>query len=190
MTIEQGVDTDKMAEFVEFAGQNPEQVQFQLSAQSTYEGVCAHSLAKVKAYQLGDQTIERDTREYTISFGAWREVMDKAGWLEATDRLEPIEAALASLASCINVGISVNAVADGVSIDKLQTNVRADFNPGVLFSLQDVGESDTVFDNVHAHIEVVADVDPERIAEWARRAPVFALVDRGQNVALDVDMRR
>lgn len=32
--------------------------------------------------------------------------MDAGGWIGATDRLEPIEAALSALAACINVGIS------------------------------------------------------------------------------------
>ncbi|HKJ58074.1 MAG TPA: hypothetical protein VKA37_02520, partial [Halobacteriales archaeon] len=145
--VDHGVDLDDLESFVEHAAANPEAVQLGLGARSTYEGTCAHSLAKIDSYSLGGETIDRDTREYTVPYGGWREVLDAAGWVGATDRIEPIEAALSALASCINVGITINAVAHGVEIEHLRTRVRTDFDPGVLFSLQDLGEADAVFEN-------------------------------------------
>ncbi len=186
MDIQHGVDTKQLGRFVEFAAQNPDDVQLELRARSVYEGTAAHSLAEIKAYQLGDQEIERETREYTIPYGGWREVLEEAGWVGAIDRMEPIEVALSALASCINVGISINALANGVDIESLETHVTADFNPGVLFGLQGVDESNTVFSNVRADIDVSADADTRRIEEWAKRAPVFALVSLPQDVELDI----
>jgi uncharacterized OsmC-like protein len=183
-----GVHLETFEGFAEFAAENPEAVQLGLSARSTYEGTCAHSLAKIDSYTLGGETIERDTREYTIPYGGWREVLDTAGWVGATDRLEPVEAALSALASCINVGITINAVAHGVEIEHLQTRVRADFDPGVLFSLQDLGESDAVFENLSAEVEIESpDLDKDQIDEWARRAPVYTLVSLAQDVHLTVN---
>ncbi|QCJ45931.1 OsmC family protein [Haloprofundus sp. MHR1] len=186
--IVHGVDLNKLEGFAEYAAENPDAVQLGLGARSTYEGTCAHSLAKVDSYTLGGETISRETREYTIPYGAWKEVMDAGGWVGGTDRLEPIEAALSALASCINVGISVNAVANGVDIEKLQTHVRTDFDPSVLFGLADLDEADGVFDNLTAEVEIEAEgVDEETIDEWTRRAPVFAFVSLAQDVDVAVE---
>jgi uncharacterized OsmC-like protein len=183
-----GVDTETFEGFAEFAAENPDAVQLGLSASSTYEGTCAHSLAKIDSYTLGGETIARDTREYTIPYGGWREVLDTAGWVGATDRVEPVEAALSALASCINVGITINAVAHGVEIEHLRTRVRTDFDPGVLFSLQDLGDADGVFENLTAEVEIESpDLDKDQIDEWARRAPVYTLVSLAQDVKLTVN---
>ena len=182
-----GVDRTKLAEFAEYATENPDAIQFGLSAHADYEGICAHSLAGVDAYELGEERIDRDTRRYTIPYGGWKEVLDTAGWVGATDRPEPIEVALSALAACINVGITVNAVANGVDIDELETSVRTDFDPAVLFSLADLKDSESVFENVEATVAVTGDdVDPDVIDEWARRAPVYTLLSLAQDIDLTV----
>ncbi|HKJ59820.1 MAG TPA: hypothetical protein VKA37_11360, partial [Halobacteriales archaeon] len=62
------------------------------------------------------------------------------------------------------------------------------FDPGVLFSLQDLGEADSVFENLTAEVEIESpDLDKDRIDEWARRAPVYTLVSLGQDVKLEVN---
>jgi uncharacterized OsmC-like protein len=186
--VHDGIDLETFEGFAEHAAEHPDEVQFSLGARSTYEGTAAHSLAKVDSYELGGETIARETREYTIPYGAWKEVLDAGGWGGATDRLEPIEAALSALASCINVGITINAVADGVDIDHLQTRVRTDFDPRVLFSLEDLGEADAVFENLTADVEIEGeDLDKDRVDEWARRAPVYTLVSLAQDVQLTVN---
>lgn len=186
--VNQGVDLEKLVGFAEFAAENPDEVQFGLGARSTYEGTAAHSLAMVDSYELGGETIARETREYTIPYGAWKEVLDAGGWVGGTDRLEPIEAALSALASCINVGISVNAVANGVEIEHLQTRVRTGFDPRVLFSIEDLGRADAVFTNLTAEVEIESpDLDKDEIDEWARRAPVYTLVSLAQDVQLSVN---
>jgi uncharacterized OsmC-like protein len=109
------------------------------------------------------------------------------GWVGGTDRLEPIEAALSALASCINVGISINAVANGVDIKHLQTRVRTGFDPRVLFSLEDLEAATAVFENLTAEVEIESpDLDKDQIDEWARRAPVYTLVSLAQDVQLTV----
>jgi uncharacterized OsmC-like protein len=186
--VHHGVDIETFEGFAEFAAENPAAVQFELGSRSTYEGTCAHSLAKIDEYTLGGETIERDTREYTIPYGGWQEVLETAGWVGATDRPEPIEVALSALASCINVGISINALANGVDIKHLRTRVRTDFDPGVLFSLQDLGAADAVFDNLTAEVEIESpDLDKDQVDEWARRAPVYTLVSLAQDVNLTVN---
>lgn len=186
--VTHGVDTEELAAFAEYAAANPEEVQFGLSARATYEGTCAHSLASIDTYVLGGETIERDTRSYTIPYGGWKEVLDAGGWVGPTDRMEPIEVALSALASCINVGITINAVATGIDVEHLETRVRTDFDPGVLFSVDDLGNSDSVFENLIAEIEIESpDLDKDEVDEWARRAPVYTLVSLEQDVNLSVN---
>ena len=186
--VHRGVDLETLEGFAEFAAENPDEVRFGLGARSTYEGTCAHSLAKVDSYELGGETIARATREYAIPYGAWKEVLDAGGWVGGTDRLEPIEAALSALASCINVGITINAVASGVDIEYLRTRVRTEFDPRVLFSLKDLGEADAVFENLTADVEIESpDLDRDSVDEWARRAPVYTLVSLAQDVRLTVN---
>lgn len=185
--LSHGIDRDTLEGFAEHAAENPEAVRLGLGASATYEGTAAHSLAKVDSYELGGETIARETREYTVPYGAWKEVMEAGGWVGATDRLEPIEAALSALAACINVGISINAAANGVDIEKLRTRVRTDFDPAVLFSLAELKEADSVYENLTAEIEIEgADVDEERVDEWARRAPVYTLVSLDQDVEMTI----
>lgn len=183
-----GVDLETLQGFAEHAADNPDAVQLGLGATASYEGTTAHSLAAIDSYELGGERIARETREYTIPYGGWREVLDAAGWVSPTDRIEPVEAALSALAACINVGISINAVANGVQIDELRTRVRADFDPAVLFDLAALNEADSVFENVTAAVEIQGtDIDRDQIDEWARRAPVYTLVSLGQDVEMTID---
>ena len=182
-----GVDLETFEEFAEHAAENPEAVQLDLGASATYEGTAAHSLGKIDSYDLGGETIARETREYTVPYGAWKEVLDAGGWVGATDRIEPIEAALSALAACINVGITINAIANGVDIDQLKTRVQTEFDPAVLFSLAELKEGDSVYENLTVEVEVDGDdIDDDRIDEWARRAPVYTLVSLTQDVQLSI----
>lgn len=114
-------------------------------------------------------------------------MLDAGDWVGATDRMEPVEVALSALASCINVGITINALANGVDIEDLQTRVQTDFDPAVLFGLADREESAAVFENTTAEIEITGEnLDIEQIDEWAQRAPVYALVSLAQEIDLTV----
>ncbi len=183
-----GIDLGTLEGFAQHAADDPEAVRLGLRAAATYEGTAAHSLAKIDSYELGGETIARDTREYTIPYGAWKEVLDAGGWLGPTDRIEPIEAALSALAACINVGISINAAANGVDIDHLRTRVRTDFDPAVLFGLEELREADSVYENLTAEVEIDGeDLDQDLLDEWARRAPVYTLVSLAQDVDMTIN---
>ena len=185
--IRHGVDLESLHAFAEHASDDPESIQLGLQSSATYEGTAAHSLATIDSYEIGGETVSRETRHYALPYGGWKEVLDAGGWVGATDRMEPIEVALSALAACLNVGITINAVANGIDVEHLETHVRCDFDPSVLFGLEELGESDSVFENVTAEIEVEGpNVDEDRIDEWARRAPVYSLVSLAQDVQVNV----
>lgn len=178
--VKNGVDVEKLHEFVDYATANPDEVQFELSAQAISEGRLFHSLAKVDAYSLGGEEIKRETREYTFPMGGWKEVEGSVGLIDPTDRMEPIEVALAALCSCVNVAVDLTAVANEIEIDTLETHVSVDFDPRVVFMIHDVDESDTTFDNIDVSIEVsgdnLTDDDIEVLQAGARRSPVWNLL--------------
>jgi uncharacterized OsmC-like protein len=189
-TVKNGVDLDKLHEFVEYATENPDEVQFELSSRSISEGRLFHSLAKVDAYSLGGEEVQRETREYTFPMGAWKEVESAAGFVDPTDRMEPIEVALAALSSCLNVAVGLTAVANEIDLDAFETHVTVDFDPRVVFLIHDVDESEATFDDIQVEIEVSGeDLSHEQIETLqagARRSPVWNLMRLSHNMEPDV----
>jgi uncharacterized OsmC-like protein len=179
-TVQQGVDLERFHEFIEHATANPEEVQMELGARAPYEGRLFHSLASVDEFTLGGEEIKRETREYTLPLGAWKEVEEAAGFLDPTDRMEPIEVALAALSGCLNVAVGVTAVANEIALDDLETTVRADFDPRVILMIHDLDQAEESFDDIRVEIEVtgenLSDEDADILAEGAKRSPVWGLM--------------
>jgi uncharacterized OsmC-like protein len=84
---------------------------------------------------MDDDFIDRETRHYSLSFEAWREIEELMGVEGPTDRVEPVEMALAATASCVISSISFNAIRKGIQIDSLEICVRATVDPRVLFDI-------------------------------------------------------
>lgn len=193
-SVTQGVDLEKFHEFVEHATANPEEIQMELGARALYEGRLFHSLAKVDEYTLGGEEIERETREYTLPLGAWKEMEDASGFVDPTDRMEPIEVALAALTGCLNVAVGVTALANDIELDDLETTVRLDFDPRVVVMIHDVDRSDETFDDIRVEIEIdgenLSDEDADVLAEGAKRSPVWNLMSFAHDMEPVVDVGR
>jgi len=193
-TVTQGIDREKFHEFVEYATENPEAVQMELGARAPYEGRLFHSLAKVDEYSLGGEEIHRETREYTLPMGAWKEMEDAAGFVDPTDRMEPIEVALAALSGCLNVAVGVTALANDIELDDLETTVRLEFDPRVVLLIHDVEQSEEMFDDIRIEIavsgEAVSEEDAEMLAEGAKRSPVWSLLRFAHDMDPSVDVER
>jgi len=193
-TVTQGIDREKFHEFVEYATENPEAVQMELGARAPYEGRLFHSLAKVDEYSLGGEEIHRETREYTLPMGAWKEMEDAAGFVDPTDRMEPIEVALAALSGCLNVAVGVTALANDIDLNDLETTVRLDFDPRVVLMIHDVEQSGEMFDDIRIEIGVsgsdLSEEDAEILAAGAKRSPVWSLLRFAHDMEPAVDVER
>ena len=171
-------------EFLAFAKENPDAVQFELRAVGTDEGRVLHTRSKTQSYSLGGQEIDRFGREYTQHFGGHREVEEHVGFVDPTDREEAIEVALAALTACINGSISLSAVQAGVDIDGLETTVSVDFDPAVFLGLEAVDEADgtpaDMYGDLHIDVQVSGDgLDDETLEQirgWVSRSPVYNLM--------------
>ena len=102
MTVRQHIDIDKLTSFRTFLKDNPEKARLRLQAKAIYEGQAGRSTVHVGPYGLDEQEIDRPTRHYTFPFGAWREVEDLIGVEGPTDRMEPVEMALAATAMVVS----------------------------------------------------------------------------------------
>ena len=89
MASVKGMDLDKLEAFRASIKANP--VTLGLEARTVWEGHSGRSTVHIGPYSLNGQVIGRDTRHYTIPYGAWREVEEAIGFEGPTDRVEPVE---------------------------------------------------------------------------------------------------
>ncbi|MFW6376611.1 MAG: OsmC family protein [archaeon] len=108
--------------------------------------------------------------------------------------MEPIEVALAALSGCLNVAVGITAIANDIELDDLETTVRLDFDPRVLFHIHDVDRSDETFDDIRVEIEIAGDdlsnEEADLLAAGARRSPVWNLMRSAHDMEPVVDAKR
>ena len=135
--IVNGMDLNKLEAFRSALKENP--VILGLEARCVWEGHSGRSTIHIGPYELGGQRIDRETRHYTIPYGAWREVEDAIGFVGPTDRVEPVEMALGAVAACLCNSIALNAPRNGINLEDLEINVHTDIDPSVLFEVKGPG---------------------------------------------------
>ena len=191
-----GIDLAAHEEFLAYAEENPDAVQFVLSAVGTDEGRVLHTRSTTQSYSLGGQEIDRVAREYTHHFGGHREVEEAVGFVDPTDREEAIEVALAALTGCINGSISLSAVQAGVDIDELETTVSVAFDPSVFLGLEEIENAEGGRTNMYGDLQIDVkvrgdDFDDEmldQVQEWVGRSPVYNLMTLGHDAAPQVSL--
>lgn len=178
-----GIDARKLEEFNRYAEANPGDVVLDLEATTIWEGHGVENLGKIGRWTLAGQTIDKPTRDFSIQFGAWKEVEQEIGIEGAHDRIEPMEAALAGMASCVSTAITLNAAREGITLGELKVTAKATVDPRVLLGVVPVEEAEACMKSVDVEISVGGDLskaEKEKILEMARRSPVHALV-KGEN---------
>ncbi len=180
-----GFDVEKMEAFNAYAAANPNDVVLGLEAKTIWEGRSGESLARIGPWQLAGQRIEKPTRDYSIQFGAWKEVAEAIGVEAPGDKIEPVEAALAAVCSCVTWAIAINAAREGLTLDALEVKARATVDPRVLLGIVPVEEASSCMQRVEMEIDVRGDLteaDRLRIAQMAKRSPVHALISHANTI--------
>lgn len=101
----------------------------------------------------------------------------------------PSEASLAALGSCLAVGIHANAVAQGVTVQKLELQLEADINITAVWGTGDTSPKPVGFDAVRVKVTLESDATPAQrdalIAHAAKWSPVANTFTKpvGVNVA-------
>jgi len=173
------VNLEKLEEFRSFLEYNPDKAMLSLEARAVYEGQVGRSTVHIGPYQLDDAKIDRDTRHYTIPFGAWREVEEKMGVQGPTDRMEPVEMALAATAACVVNSVSLNAVRMGIEIEGLEIKVKAKVDPRVLFGLKGPESHGSCINDINYDVVVKGnntDEELKTIEQLCKHSPVYGML--------------
>ena len=179
MTVRQGVDIDKLESFRSLLEGNPEKIRLHLEAKAIYEGQAGRSLVHVGPYSLDDMDVDRPTRHYTFPFGAWKEVEETIGVEGPTDRMEPVEMALAATAACLINSITFNAARLGIDTEGLEISVRSTVDPRVLFAIKEPSEHKACMGTIEYDVKVTGDVSDEEletIHNLCKYSPVHGLM--------------
>ena len=117
-----GMNLQKLEAFRKALEEKP--VILGLEARSVWEGHSGRNTVHIGPYSLDGKRIDRDTRHYTMAYGAWKEVEEALGFEGPTDRMEPVEMALGAVAACVTNAIGLNAPRNGIKLDDLDVRVN------------------------------------------------------------------
>lgn len=191
MTTRQKVDIEKLEEFRKFLDENPDKGKLRLEANAIYEGQAGRSTVHVGPYGIDETNVDRPTRHYTFPFGAWREVEEMTGVEGPTDRMEPVETALAAMAACLVNSVTFNAARLGIDTEGLEIKVSSEIDPRVLFQLKGLDDQKACLGTVRYDVRVTGDVsdeDMETIRELCAHSPVHGLF--AEAIDIDGEVRR
>ncbi len=182
-TIKSGMDLEKLEAFRSALADNP--VILGLEARSVWEGHSGRSTVHIGPYELAGERIDRDTRHYTIPYGAWREVEEAVGFVGPTDRAEPVEMALGAVAACLCNSIALNAPRNGIDLEGLEISVHADVDPSVLFEVKGPESHTSCMPKIVTEVKVKGDISDDQIKTIERLihySPVHGMVEYANTV--------
>ncbi len=177
--IVQNVDLEKLQGFRSFLQDNPDKGKLVLEARALYEGQVGRSTVHIGPYELDGNRVDRETRHYTIPFGAWREVEEAIGVEGPTDRYEPVEMALAATAACVINSISFNTARLGIDVEDLEITVRSHVDPRVLFAVKGPESHGPCLGTIEYDVKVKGDISDEEletIKQLCEHSPVYGLL--------------
>ena len=183
-----GMDMEKLETFRASLKENP--ITLGLEAKGTWEGHSGRSTVHIGPYRLGNDKIDRPTRHYTVSYGAWREVEDALGFVGPTDRAEPVEMALSAVAACLCNSIALNAPRHGIALEDLEIKVSCDIDPSVLFEVKSPEEHTSCMPKITTEVKVKGDLSDEQLKTIKRLisySPVHGLLEYANTVESRVE---
>jgi uncharacterized OsmC-like protein len=177
----EGVETRQLEGFNKEYRASPTSFTLGIEAQTIWEGRGLGNLGKVGRWSLGGQAIEKPTRDFSVQLGSWKEVGDAIGVVGADDRIEPVEAALMSLSSCVTEAVVLNCARRGVDLEGLEVKARVDVDPGPITGAKEPSDWDDTLKAVEVDVVARGDLsreDREVVEEGAKRSPVNYMFSR------------
>lgn len=171
----EGIDTRQLEKFNEQYASSPDNFKLGIESRTIWEQKGLGNLGKVGRWTLGGQPIEKPTRDFSVQLGSWKEVGDAIGVEGADDRIEPVEAALLGLSSCLTEAIVLNCARTGVKLDGLEVKAHADIDPGPIVGAKDPSDWDNTLKQITVDVSARGDFsgeDRRMIEDGAKRSPV------------------
>lgn len=178
-----GMDLEKLEAFRSALKESP--VILGLEARGIWEGHSGRSTVHIGPYELGGERIDRETRHYTIPYGAWREVEEAVGFEGPTDRAEPVEMALGAIAACLCNSIALNAPRNGIKLEGLEINVRTEIDPSVLFEVKGPESHTSCMPKIVSEVKVKGDISDDQLDTIKRLisySPVHGMIEYANTV--------
>ncbi len=182
-----GMDLEKLEAFRSAIKESP--IILGLHAKGIWEGHSGRSTIHIGPYELGGEHIDRETRHYTIPYGAWREVEEAIGFEGPTDRVEPVEMALGAIAACLVNSIALNAPRNGINLEGLEVNVHTDIDPSVLFEVKGPESHTSCMPKIVSEVKVKGDISDDQLEEIKRLisySPVHGMIEYANTVESSV----
>ena len=103
----------------------------------------------------------------------------------ADDRIEPVEAALLGLASCVTEAITLNCTRTGVPLEGLDVIANVDVDPGPITGAKNPSDWNTTLKTIQVNVTArgkLSKQDREMVEEGATRSPVHHIFSSGKQV--------
>jgi uncharacterized OsmC-like protein len=171
------MDMEKLSAFRDALQENPPTLGLQ--SRSVWEGHSGRNTTHIGPYRLGDTLIDRDTRQYSFQYGAWKEVEEAMGCEGPTDRIEPVEMVLSAVGACLTNSIGLNAVRHGIQLDGMEITVKTDIDPSVLFEVKGPESHTSCMPRVTCDVKVQGDLSDDQLDTIKRLiaySPVHGMV--------------
>lgn len=101
----------------------------------------------------------------------------------------PSEAALAALGSCISVGIHANAIAQGITLTKLELYLEGDVNVTSVWGVGDKSDKPLGFTDIRITADVDGDASREALDELVRHADAWSPVANTYRNPVNTEIR-
>lgn len=182
------IDPKQLEGFNKQYSASPKDYVLGIEAKSIWEGQGLGNLGKIGPWTLGGKQVTKPTRDFSVQLGSWQEVGEAIGVDRASDRIEPVEAALTGLCSCVSEAITVNCARTNVKLDGLEVSARLEVDPGPIVGAKDPKDWDNTLKSITVDVTAhgsFSDDDKKVIEEGATRSPVHHIFSR----ALRMDAR-
>jgi uncharacterized OsmC-like protein len=189
VTTRQNIDVGTLEKFREALDQAPNAGKLHMEASAVYQGEAGRSMVHVGPFAIDDTAIDNPSRQYTFPFGNQREVEDMIGMEGSTDRIEPVEMVLASIAACLVNSISVNAARLDIDTTGMEIKVRTTLDPRVFLALQEPDSDNESIGGIEFDVKVNGDISDDDLAmvrKLCRYSPVYGMVSNSIKISGDV----
>jgi uncharacterized OsmC-like protein len=172
-----GVDVQALKETITYLGENPEMAQFKFRARNRWIDGSRNETSIDEFHALGEDHERAKTHVVNVDQPALILGQDTAP--------NPVELLLAALSSCITSTAVLHAGAEGVSIDKLSSEIEGSMNLEGYMGIDP--EVRPGYNEIVLKLKARSSADSDRLMELVSKSPVLDVLRNGTRVKIDIE---